>query len=340
MIIKVSHTDATRLCLDVFGSRMGAPSHIAEAAAEVLVDASIRGIDSHGITVLPYYIERWEGGQIVPGAEPEIVSESMATAVVDARQAVGHYASQWAVDIAVGKALQVGLGSVVVKNSTHNGTMGYYAIRAAQQELIGIAVTACAPHVAPLGGAGGLHGTNPIAYALPRKGGSPLVFDVSTGYSAAKLERLAEETGKLPENRVVDAEGRPTTRGEDIKPGWILPVGGNIGYGFGLLVDALTGGLGNAPIGQQLRLVSDTSGPYDGSFHALTISPEAFGGWSGFSDRINALVNQIENISPQDPERPVRWPGQRGWAEREKRLEEGIPIEQEEWEQLQALVKE
>jgi LDH2 family malate/lactate/ureidoglycolate dehydrogenase len=337
MITKVSQDDATRLCLGVFGSRMGAPSHIAQVAAKVLVDASLRGVDSHGITVLPYYIERWEGGQIVPGAEPEIVRESMGTAVVDAHQAIGHYASQWAVDIAVGKALQVGVGSVVVRNSTHNGTMGYYAIRAAEQELIGIATTACAPHVAPLGGAGGLHGTNPIAYALPREGGRALVFDVSTGYSSGKLERLAEQTGEIPEHCVVDSEGKPTTRGEDIKSGWILPVGGKIGYGFGLLVDALTGGLGDAPIGQQMRLVSDTSGPYEGCFHFLAISPDAFAGWSGFSDRINTLVNQIENIPPQDPESPVRWPGQRGWAEREKRLKEGIPIDAKEWERLQAL---
>jgi ureidoglycolate dehydrogenase (NAD+) len=216
--------------------------------------------------------------------------------------------------------------------------MGYYAIRAAEQQLVGIAATACAPHVAPLGGTQGLHGTNPIAYALPREGGRPVVFDVSTGYSSGKLERLAEQSGAIPEDRVVDSAGIPTTRAEDIKTGSILPVGGNIGYGFGLLVDALTGGLGDAPIGRQLRRVSDTSGPYEGCFHIVVYSPEAFAGWSGFSDRTNALVRQIENTPPQDPNDPVRWPGQRGWAEREKRLKEGIPIDEEEWERLNALV--
>ncbi len=323
--------------MQVFEYRMGAPRHIAEAATNVRVDASLRGIDSHGISVLPYYVERWEQGQIVPDAEPETVHETLTTTVLDARKGLGHYASGMAVEYAARKARATGMGSAVVRNSTHNGAIGYYALQIAHQRMIGIAATACAPNVAPHGGTEGLHGTNPFAYALPRKEGDPLIFDFATGYSGAKLKKLAERDGCLPEGAVIDAQGRPTTDPSDIKSGWILPVSGNIGYGLGLLVDALTGALADAPVGRQLPLVTDTSRPYDGACHVLAISPEAFGGWDGFSSRIDFLVDQIAKNPPQDPNQPVRWPGQRGWRERDQRRVAGIPIDEREWERLQSL---
>ena len=150
---------------------------------------------------------------------------------------------------------------------------------------------------------------------------------------------MAKETGRLPEGFMVNAEGKPTTDPSDIKTGWILPMAGNIGYGLGILVDALTAGLGDSPIGQEIPLVSNTENPYSGTFSVLALSPDAFGGWDGFSTRIETLVYQIRNNLPQDPNQPIRLPGERGWKERETRLEEGIPIEAEEWDRLQELAQ-
>ena len=332
--MQVSVASARRLCQAVFGDTLLCPTEVADAAVEALVEANLRGIDSHGLQVLPYYLQKWSAGQIVADAELEVVQESPATVLFDGHHGVGHYVSHCVMESAITRARELGIAAGVARNSTHNGALSHYTIQAARAGMIGIAGTACAPHVAPHGGTQGLHGTNPLSYALPRDGTDPFVFDCSTGHSAAKLKAHAEREGVLPAGRLVDAQGCPTTDPSDLKGGWILPVAGHIGYGLGLLVDGLTCALTGSPIGRQLPLAHDTSGPYYGSFFALAISPQAFAGLDAFSGQINELAAQIESHPPQDPEDPVRWPGQRGWEVRKRRLQEGIPLADPMWETL------
>ena len=332
MLIDVEQ--AYDLCRRVFVEALEAPAPIGKVACEVLVEANLRGIDSHGINVLPYYLGKAQAGQIVPQARPAVISETQTTAVFDAQQAIGHYSSQLAMDAAIKRARVSGLGAAVVRNSTHNGAISHYTIRAARQRMIGIAATACAPHVAPHGGTSGLHGTNPISYAFPVEDSDPVVFDLSTGYSHGKLTDQAERDGVLPANRALDADGNPTTDVESLKNGWLLPVAGHVGFGLGLLVDALTAGLSDNPIGRQVPLAHDTSGPYYGSFFALAISPEAFGGSDEFAARLGQLVEQIEAHRAQDVAQPVRWPGQRGWETRRQRMWNGIPVPDSQWQML------
>jgi LDH2 family malate/lactate/ureidoglycolate dehydrogenase len=324
---------ARRLCRAVFVDNLKAPSPIANVATEVLVEANLRGIDSHGIGVLPYYLEKAAAGQIVSDAEPVLVGKSPATAVFDARQSIGHYSSALAMDAAIERANDLGLGAAVVRQSTHNGAISHYTIQAARAGMMGIAATACAPHVAPHGGTAGLHGTNPISYAFPRQAGDPVVFDLSTGHSSAKLKN-AEQDGQVPLGRLLAADGSPTTDVAALKGGWILPVAGHVGFGLALLVDGLTACLADSPVGRQIPLVHESSGPYHGSFFAMAIAPGAFGGSIEFEARIADLVSQIESHTPQDPGNPVRWPGQRGWQVRRQRIAEGIPIKQSQWRQL------
>lgn len=327
---------ARALCHLVFHDTLGAPPEISKAAVDVLVDADVRGIASHGIAVLPYYLDKWEQGQIVPTAEIELVSQTATTSLFAGNRAIGHYTSRQAMQSAIDKAHSSGMGSAVVRNSTHNGAISAYTIQAAREGLLGIAATACAPHVAPFGGREGLHGTNPISYALPRTGADPIVFDFSTGYSSGKLKDQATVTGRLPEDRALDADGEPTTDPDDLKNGWILPVAGHVGFGLALLVDGLTAALADSPIGREIPLVHETDGPYHGSFFCLALDPGAFGGAGAFSERIESLVNQVETHPPQDADRPVRWPGQRGWQLARENLEQGIPCEASRWEALLA----
>ena len=332
--MKVSVDLARRLCRAVFSDAMRTPTPAADAATDVLVEANLRGIDSHGIRILPYYLDKWTVGQIVPDAEPMVVRATESTVVYDARQAVGHYASTLATEAAIARAAKMGIGAAVARGNTHNGAISHYAVSAARKGMIGIAATASAPHVAPHGGTAGLHGTNPLSYALPRGRSDPIVFDLSTGHSAAKLKDHAEREGILPAGWLLDAAGRPTTDPADVGSGWILPVAEHIGFGLALLVDGLTAGLADSPIGRQIPLVHDTSGPYHGSFFALAISPDKFAGSAAFVARIDELVRQIETQAPRDPERPVRWPGQRGWEIRRHRLREGIPVPAPQWQNL------
>ncbi|HAA62191.1 MAG TPA: hypothetical protein DCE39_14800 [Planctomycetaceae bacterium] len=325
--------EARRLCEVVFAETMGAPEDVTAAATDVLVDADLRGISSHGIAVLPYYLDKWQQGQIVADARPELVSDTTTTRVFAGHRAIGHFTSRYAMDAAIEKARSAGMGSAVVRNSTHNGAISAYTIQAARSGMLGIVATACAPHVAPLGGRHGLHGTNPFSYALPRPGSDPLVFDLSTGHSSAKLKDKAVD-GRLPEGTALDAEGNPTTDPADLKSGWILPVAGHVGFGLALLVDGLTAALADSPIGREIPLVHQTDGPYHGSFFCLAIDPEAFGGAGAFSTRIESLVEQIEEHPPRDPAQPVRWPGQRGWDQAKENRQLGFPMDARRWEEL------
>lgn len=339
MIIRINETEARQISMRILEVRMGAPRHIAEATTSALIYASLRGIESHGIGLLPGYLAHWEKGRIVPNAEPRKLTETTTTVLLDANQTLGHYASLKAADNAIEKARNAGVGTAVIRNSNHNGAIGFYANRIAEKKMLGIVASACAPHVAPHGGTKGIHGTNPISYAIPRKSESSIVFDFATGYSAAKTRKIANTTGHLPKGFMVNEKGRPTTDPKDIETGWILPAAGSIGYGLGILVDALTAGLADSPIGQEVPLVSNVKDPYCGTFSAIALSPDAFGGWGGFSSRIETLVDQIRRIPPQDPNYPVRLPGERGWEERKLRIDKGIPIEEEELKNLRELAR-
>ena len=325
---------ARALTQQVFQGTLNAPPDIAKAATEVLVDADLRGISSHGITSLPYYLEKWQQGQIVPSARIDRVFETSTTVVFAGNRSIGHYASREAMTAAIEKAAAVGLGSAVVRNSTHNGAISAYTIQAARSGMIGIAATACAPHVAPHGGRRGLHGTNPLSYALPRGDDEPLVFDLSTGYSSAKLKDGLAAAGQLPRDRVLDASGEPTTDPGDLASGWILPVAGHVGFGLALMVDALTAALADSPIGQQMPLVWETSGPYHGSFFCLAVDPQAYAGREAFGKRLEALIDQIESAPSRDETKPVRWPGKQGWLRRRENLRLGIPVDDKKWNML------
>jgi len=338
--MQVTLETARRLCRAVF-RRIEAPEHIAQVAIEGLIEADLRGIDSHGIQLLPLYLDLVDGGRLHASREPEIVVETPASAVLDAHQGDGFYASMEATRRAIDKARGSGLAAAVVRQNNHNGAISHYAIQAARQGLIGLAATACAPRVTPFAGKRGLHGTNPIAYGIPAGAGDPIVFDFSTGFSAAKLKAQALRAGgQLPVDAVLDSDGRPSTELEDLTSGWILPVAGPIGYGFGLLVDALCCGLADSPIGQQIPPLSRTDLPYHGTFFIMALDPAVFGGSEAFARRVQSLLEQIGAIEVLDPDQPVRFPGQRGWEERRQRWRQGIPIADTAWEQLlQALAE-
>ena len=337
--MRIPMTKAAALSQRVFRDTLQAPADIADVATEVLVDADLRGIHSHGVTALPYYVEKWQQGQIVPDARIERVWETSTTAVFAGHRAIGHYASREVTQTAIEKARKTGIGSAVIRNSTHNGAISAYTIQAARSGMIGIAATSCAPHVAPHGGRVGLHGTNPLSYALPRGEKDPLVFDFSTGHSAAKLKNQAAESGQIPAGRLLDAAGNPTTDPADLKSGWILPVAGHVGFGLALLVDALTAALADSPIGQQMPRLSETTGPYHGSFFCLALAPQAFVGTDSFGARLEALVEQIESAPAEDPTQPVRWPGKQGWRQRREHLKSGIYFEEPKWDALLSHLK-
>ena len=327
----ISHPSALAFCVDVLG-RLGVSTEEARVCAETLVEASLRGVDSHGISLLPTFAERIRSGQMRPGRRPLVRRETSGTALVDGQHGLGPPLARWAVDLARDKAAETGLGAVALRDANYVGALATYVEAPARAGLLALAAANSTPRVAPHGGRQGLHGTNPMAWASPAAAGEPLVFDAATGHSAAKVTQAAEEGRPLTPGTGLDADGRPTTDPAAAKAGVLLPVGGVLGYGFGLLVDLLTGGLAGGPCGRQVPPVGELDGPYGCSFFVLVVDPAAFGG--GLAEAARGLAADARATAPAEGAEGVRVPGDRARQVRQRRLAKGIPIGAGRWQAL------
>jgi L-2-hydroxycarboxylate dehydrogenase (NAD+) len=212
---------------------LGTPPDDARICAEVLVASDLRGIESHGVGRLRVYYERIQAGVQLVKTEMEIVKETETTAVVDGHHGMGAVIAYRSMRLAMDKARQHGLGAVAVRNSTHFGIAGYYALMAAREGMMGLAVTNARPVIAPTFGAEPMLGTNPIAFAAPSDADFPFCFDAATSIvSRGKIEVLVRAEKSTPEGWAVGATGQPVTDSRQILSGlatgeaMLLPLGG------------------------------------------------------------------------------------------------------------------
>src|SRR5690606_37601547 len=206
---------------------IGCPESDAKLAAEVLLEADLRGVDSHGVARLSGYVRLWEAGRINVTPKLRIVHETPSTATVDGDRGLGLVVAPRAMDIAIAKARNVGTGWVSVRNSNHFGIAGYHAMEALSSDMIGWAMTNASPLVAPTYSTERMLGTNPIAVAIPTKNQPPFVADLATAAAAnGKLEILQREEKKAPSGWIQTSEGKDTTNAHELKDGGaLLPLG-------------------------------------------------------------------------------------------------------------------
>jgi LDH2 family malate/lactate/ureidoglycolate dehydrogenase len=237
--------------------KMGCPADDAKLAADVLVSADLRGIDSHGVARLIGYVRLWDAERINPTPNIKIVHETPSTAVVDGDAGLGLVVAPKAMEIAIDKAKAVGTGWVSVKNSNHYGIAGYHSMMAIEHDMIGMSMTNASPLVSPTFSTERMLGTNPIAVAIPAENQPPFVADFSTTTAAnGKLEILQRKGENAPLGWIQDAEGLPSSNPEELKQGGaLLPLGGDRvhsshkGYCLGSIVDIFSAVLSGANYG-------------------------------------------------------------------------------------------
>jgi len=237
--------------------KIGCSEKDADIAAEVLLSADLRGVDSHGVARLSGYIRLWEAGRINAQPNIKVVYETPSTAVVDGDGGLGLVVAPFAMQVAIEKAKTAGTGWVSVKNSNHYGIAGIHAMQALQHDMIGISLTNASPLVSPTFSAERLLGTNPIAVAIPAKHQPPFIADMATTTAAnGKLEILQRKGEEAPVGWIQDKEGLPTTSAYGVKDGGaLLPLGGDRehgshkGYALGAIVDILSAVLSGANYG-------------------------------------------------------------------------------------------
>lgn len=324
----------------------GATAQEAECVAERLVESNLMGHHSHGVIRLPQYLGAIEKGEIVPGADPEIVSETAASAVIDGHWGFGQVIARRAAGIAVEKARSAGVAAVTVRRANHIGRLGSYVEEVAGHGMIGMLF--CNAHgagvgVAPWGGRSPRIATNPIAAAVPMwttgetvSGRSMMVLDMTTSVVAEGKVRVKRNRGEpTPEGWILDAEGKPTTNPDEFygpPTGSILPFGGSQsgykGYGLGVVVDLLAGALSGAGTTRK-------PGARIGNAALLiVVNIEQFAPRGEFAQSVCELADFVKSSALMDGFDEIVLPGELEQRQMASSGKAGVFIEGETWEQI------
>ncbi|MFN8007229.1 MAG: Ldh family oxidoreductase [Terriglobia bacterium] len=314
----------------------GAPHVEAQIVAEHLITANLMGYDTHGIIRVPQYLGDIRDKVIVPGAPIRVASETATTATVDCGWNFGQVGALKAMELAIAKAQESHVATVVARCCNHAGRLGCYTQLAAERGFFALGVCNSPIHghfVLPWGGRKPRLATNPISFAVPCGKSSPIVADFSTAESSEGKIRLYRNLGKpLPAGWIVDADGEPTRDANAFygpPMGAILPFGGDKGYrgyALSLLVEILGGIFGGS------RITVDQPGNGMGF---LVVNITSFQSPVAFADLMEELREYVKSSPPAEGTEEVLLPGELDFKTREKRLQEGIPVDEMTWSQIQ-----
>jgi len=320
--------------------KIGCSEEDAAIAADVLLSADLRGVDSHGVARLSGYVRLWEAGRINAKPDVKVVYETPSTAVVDGDGGLGLVVAPFAMQVAIEKAKTAGTGWVSVKNSNHYGIAGIHAMQALQHDMIGISLTNASPLVSPTFSAERLLGTNPIAVAIPAQNQPPFVADMATTTAAnGKLEILQRKGEEAPLGWIQDKEGFPTSSPYGVKDGGaLLPLGGDRehgshkGYALGAIVDILSAVLSGANYGPWVPpfvafLQPDPHPVGEGIGHFFgAMRVDAFRPAEEFKDNMDTWIERFRNAKTTPGNDRVLIPGDPERELEAERRENGIPL--------------
>jgi LDH2 family malate/lactate/ureidoglycolate dehydrogenase len=322
----------------------GADAGSCEATVRALVGASLRGVDSHGVRLLPHYVKVLQGGRVK--GRPQMRFEARAAAVgrLDAGHALGTAAGYRAMDEAMTLAEVAGVGAVSVYNSSHFAAAGAYALAAAERGYIGMAFCNATSAVLAHGGRDGFHGTNPISFAAPVDGERPYLIDMAT--SSIPVNRILQYRAldkELPADVVVDGQGRMTQDPHAATS--LLPLGG-AGYGYkgaalAGMVEILSAALSGMRLGHEMpeMFAPSWSEPRCLGQFFLAMKPAAFIDEAAFQAQLRGYLDALRG-QPAVPGERVMAAGDREWAVERERGARGIPLDAHNWQVFAQLAED
>jgi LDH2 family malate/lactate/ureidoglycolate dehydrogenase len=326
---RVNHEKLARFVSASF-EKLGVPKPDADIAANVLVQADLRGVDTHGVIRFQpraWYVKWLKEGSMTAKPNFRIVAEKTSTALLDADHGMGMVAGHRAMEIAIRKAEDSGVGIVTVRNSRHFGMSAYYAMLALPHDMIGIAMTNASRQVVPTFGRDARYGTNPICFAVPAKDQRPFVLDMATNTAAAGKLEVAVRLGKaIPAGWALDEKAESTTDPRVAQQARrLLPLGGSResgshkGYGLGIVVEILCGVLTGT-----ITALNPNQEPRGHFFGA--INPNAFRPVAEFTADMDRLIGELKSTPPIEGENRVYVAGEIEFETAEERSERGIPL--------------
>lgn len=313
---------------DVF-VRVGLPPKDAETEADVLVWANLRGVDSHGVQRIPGYIERVDAGQMNPRPNIRVLQETPATLFIEGDLAFGPVVTIFAMNQVIGKAQEVGIGWGFIRNTTHQGAIGYYPLMAAEKNMAGITWVCNPPNMAPYGARAAGVDNSPIAVAVPGKRHRPLILDMATSVAAAgKLQVAIDKGESIPEDWALDNEGNPTT--DPKRATILLPVGGYKGYGLAFMLECLTSLMVGNPLALSTLLrpgpapAAGSHGTQNGVVVAIDIG--SFTDVERYKEDIDDFVGALKALPKAKGFDEIFVPGEMEDRVHDDHVQHGIPL--------------
>jgi len=324
--------------------RCGMSAADAQITADVLVTTDLWGIHTHGVVSLRQYLRRVQAGGLAARAEPEIVAEGAGWACLDGKGAMGMVSSHRAMTLAMAKARGAGIGYVALRGGSHFGAAGYYANMAAEEDMIGLAMSGCTPVMAAPGGKTGVIGNNPIAFAAPAGEERTILLDIALSKVAAGKIVAARAAGRpIPDDWYVDGDGMPTTD-PSLYPdvGALLPAAGHKGYGLAIMVEVLTAVLSGGGILQGVKpwYRGEPSEPEGLSQGMMAIHIGSFMPIDAFKQRIDHMIREIRSSPKARDSTRIYLPGEIEWERCEEAKANGIALPEDILESLRGVAED
>ena len=316
----------------------GVDADCAATVADMLLDAELTGVSTHGVSRLAIYLERVEKGLVSQHNEAVITRESPSAVAIDAGNSLGAVGAKFAMETCIRKARETGCCFATVKNSNHFGAAAYYTRMAAGAGMIGFCCTNLTAKIAPHGAAEPFMGTDPISVAVPSDG-APVVLDMTPSVVALGKLILAQKLGKeIPLGWALDKDGNPTTDPAAGRAGSLIPIGGPKGSGIAIFMELLCGVLAGAAVGPHINhFWQDFENPQNVGHFFAAIDPAWFVGREEFAAGVDAVVRELKALPKSPGVTEIFMPGEIEHRRRAERRAQGIKMPGSVYDELAAL---
>lgn len=320
----------------------GAAAPAANAMADAITEAHLRGVETHGLRRVRPYVARIRSGGVAAQAEPRI-EEKGAFISVDGCNGIGHYVGIVAADAVSKSAAKHGISIAAIKNSNHFGFAGYYATRIAAHRQIGIVISNGQVCVGPVGAQRALLSNNPLAIAAPTdRDDRFLELDFATSVtSRANVVEAAKSGDSIPAGWAQDRNGQPTLDPKAALTGSLLSFGGNKGFALLLALEAITGVLAGGAYADLVASKEAMPNSPEGTAHTfLAVDLSHAMPTSDFTSRLSDMFSRLHSLPMADNLAPPRYPGERRWRLRLERLNAGVRVSAAEFDDIVSLARE
>jgi LDH2 family malate/lactate/ureidoglycolate dehydrogenase len=321
----------------------GLPADDAQILAGLMVEADLRGSDTHGVIRLPLYVRRIRAGGINTKPDIRVVSDRPSAALIDGDNGMGHLVMRRAAHLAIDKAKKTGIGWVGARMSNHAGPAALYVTMPLRHDMIGLYfAVGSSNHLPPWGGSESLLGTNPMAVAVPAGDEPPIVLDMAPTVAAYGKVRLKAQRGEqMPVGWMIDRDGKPLTDPKRADEGHLLPIGDYKGSGLSLIIGILGGLLNRAAMGREvIDFVKETGKPTNTGQAVAAIAIETFMPVAEFKRAVDQVVRDIRDSRRLPGVERIWLPGEQSHAKLLDRRAHGVPMPKALRESLDAVARD